>query len=190
MPAHKTMRITGGSLVRRRFSVPAMVDEGTVRPTPDRVREAVFSMLMHDLPDAFVLDLFAGSGGHGFEAVSRGAKFVRFIEKDPRVAAVIKENITSLGIDAQCAVEIRDALQVVLGPSEQLYDVIFVDPPYIIKPDAAFFVALDKHLSPRGVVIFRCFKKEEPDIDARFVIDRDRVYAGTRVFILRRALTS
>lgn len=187
MPAHKTMRITGGTLVRRHFLVPPMVDEGTVRPTPDRVREAVFSMLKDDLPDARVLDLFAGSGAHGFEAVSRGAKSVRFIEKDVRVVAVINENIASLDVSATCKVDHRDALQFVQQEAAENYDIIFVDPPYTIKPDAKFFVDLSAHLSPHGVIIFRCFKKETPLIDERYVIDRDRVYAGTRVFILRRA---
>jgi 16S rRNA (guanine966-N2)-methyltransferase len=189
MPAQKTMRITGGALVRRRFLLPPMVDEGFVRPTPDRVREAVFSMLRDDIVGARVLDLFAGSGAHGFEAVSRGAQMVRFIEKDPRVAVVIKENILALGISAQCAVTVQDALQFVHGFEPDVFDVIFVDPPYTISPDAAFFVALEKHLSPHGVIVFRCFKKDVPSIDERFVIDRDRVYAGTRVFVIRRALT-
>lgn len=188
MPTFKTMRITGGTLVRRRFLLPAMVDEGTVRPTPDRVREAVFSMILQDMLGARVLDLFAGSGAHGYEAVSRGAQFVRFIEKDPRVFAVIKENVAQLGISDKCAVQLGDALKYVDGVPQELSDVIFVDPPYTIKPDRAFFMALEKHLSPQGVVIFRCFKKEHPDFGENFVVDRDRVYGGTRVFILRRAV--
>ena len=190
MPAHKTMRITGGTLVRRRFFLPPMVDEGSVRPTGDRVREAVFSMIIHDIPEARVLDLFAGSGAHGFESISRGARLVRFVEKDPRVAAVISENIKTLDVALQCAVEIGDALQLVKLSQATLYDVIFVDPPYALKPDKDFFIALDQWLSPRGVIVFRCSKKEVPAIDERFYVDRDRAYAGTRVFILRRALTS
>src|SRR5260221_14317715 len=98
MPAHKTMRITGGALLSRQFLVPPMVDEGAVRPTPDRVREAIFSMIIHDLKDATVLDLFAGSGAHGFEALSRGAAFVRFVEKNRDTAAVLKQNIESLNL--------------------------------------------------------------------------------------------
>ncbi len=189
MPAHKTMRITGGSLVRRRFLVPPMVDDGTVRPTPDRVREAVFSMIRDDIENAHVLDLFAGSGAHGFEAVSRGALSVRFVEKDPRVAAIIKENIATLDVASQCVVEISDAQKWPNKGASTVYDVIFVDPPYTIILEASFFVEIERHLSSRGIVVFRCFPKLEPAIDERFVIDRDRVYAGTRVFILRRATT-
>lgn len=185
MPENKTMRITGGRLVRRRFLVPPMVDEGTVRPTPDRVREAVFSMLLADLPGAKVLDLFAGSGAHGFEALSRGASFVRFVEKDPRVSAIIKENIEALGLEEVCALETVDVLKFINNQSIEPMDIIFVDPPYTLKLDADFFVALKTYLSDDGVVIFRCFKKEAPPIDDSFIIDRDRIYGGTRVFLLR-----
>lgn len=189
MPTHKTMRITGGSLVRRRFLLPAMVDEGSVRPTPDRVREAVFSMIVHDVAGAHVLDLFAGSGAHGFEAISRGAKSVRFVEKDPRVVAVIEKNIAQLGITEKCVVTLADALKFVVDAPKDQCQVIFVDPPYAVKPDTPFFTALKNHLAPDGVVIFRCFKKEHPEFGEHFFVDRDRIYAGTRVFVLRRALT-
>lgn len=189
MPKNKTMRITGGALVRRRFLVPPMVDEGSVRPTPDRVREAVFSMIERDLPGARVLDLFAGSGAHGFEAISRGAGNVRFVEKDPRVADVIKENIQTLGLSSQCTVMIADVLRMISLPPPDWADIIFVDPPYSLTLTEEFFVSLLKHLAKDGLVIFRCFKKETPDIGSGLVIDRDRVYGGTRVFILRRALT-
>lgn len=188
MPKNQTMRITGGSLVRRRFLIPPQVDEGVIRPTPDRVREAIFSMLLHDLPGAVVLDLFAGSGAHGFEAISRGAKHVNFIEKDPRIAAVIKQNIENLGLSAFCSVHIADALIMVKDQPKTKADIIFIDPPYSLKLEAHFFSCLLNHLSDRGVVIFRCFKKEKPAITEHFYIDRDRIYGGTRVFLLRRAI--
>lgn len=188
MPANKTMRITGGSLVRRRFLVPPMVDEGTVRPTPDRVREAVFSMLFDRLADARVLDLFAGSGAHGFEAISRGAKSVTFVEKDPAVAQVIRQNIADLGLGAQCTLMVASC-QDYLTKNKGQADIIFVDPPYTITLEPEFFKAVLNHLAPEGVVIFRCFKKEEPHIDESFSIEWDRSYAGTRVFVLKRALT-
>jgi 16S rRNA (guanine966-N2)-methyltransferase len=189
MPKNKTMRITGGYLVRRRFFIPAMVDEGTVRPTSDRVREAIFSMLAKDLYQAEVLDLFAGSGAHGFEAISRGAESVRFVEKDPRVALVIKQNIEALDLAKKCKVEIQDASNWIMQPIKSLFDVVFVDPPYSLNLSADFFNYLLGHLVEDGVVVFRCFKKFTPLFGEHFIIERDRVYGGTRVFILRRALT-
>lgn len=185
MPHNKTMRITGGTLVRRRFLVPDMVDDGSVRPTPDRVREAVFSMIAHEIKGAYVLDIFAGSGAHGFEALSRGARFVRFIEKNPRVAVVIKENIKSLGLDTQAVVDVADATKLDRLMPTELAEVIFVDPPYTLNLDVDFFRILTQFLAKDGLVIYRCFKKQMPPQDDRFEIVRDRIYGGTRVFVMK-----
>lgn len=189
MPVHKTMRITGGALVRRRFLVPPMVDEGSVRPTPDRVREAVFSMLQNDLPEALVLDLFAGSGAHGYEAISRGAKHVQFVEFDRRVAAIVRQNIEDLGLTHCCSVHVADATKWVHTEPSTRYNIVFLDPPYSLKLSTDFFTALRAHLSKDGVVIYRCFKKERPALDDGWSIERDRVYGGTRVFVIRPSLT-
>lgn len=185
MPHNKTMRITGGTLVRRRFLVPPMVDEGSVRPTPDRVREAVFSMIKDNLTGAFILDICAGSGAHGFEALSRGARFVQFVEKDPRVAAVIKENIASLGLVEHTKVECADALKLAqFRPLEKAH-VIFLDPPYSLKLEQEFFSSLHTLLADEGIIIYRCYKKEMPPLDENFEIVRDRIYGGTRVYIIK-----
>lgn len=189
MPKNQTMRITGGSLVRRRFLIPPLIDDGIVRPTPDRVREAIFSMIKADLEDARVLDLFGGSGAHAFESVSRGAKEVRVVERDPRIAAIIKENIASLGIGEQCFLEIGDALKIVLRPVTELMDVIFLDPPYSLTLDKDFFAQIEKLLADDGIVVFRCFKKANPVFSEGLYVDRDRIYGGTRVYILRRKTT-
>lgn len=183
----KSMRITGGELNRRRFNIPPMVDEGTVRPTPDRVREAVFFMLKERLVDADVLDLFAGSGAHGYESVSRGAKSVVFVEKDPRVVEVIKKNLSTLGIFEKCRVLNMDATKYVSAASHKMFQVIFVDPPYSLTLEPDFFRALASHLAADGVIIYRCFKKEAPKMDGSWLeVELDRAYGGTRVFFLRR----
>ena len=82
-----SLRIIGGQW-KRRILTFIVVDD--LRPTPDRVREAVFSMIKHELPGSLVVDLFAGSGAHAFEAISRGASRVIMVEKNPRIAEVIK----------------------------------------------------------------------------------------------------
>lgn len=186
MPKNKTMRITGGALVRRRFLIPELVDENIVRPTPDRVREAVFSMIKAHLPGSTVLDLFAGSGAHGFEAISRGAARITFVEKNPDIAGVIKANIVSLGLTSSCQVMQVDALKVVERGQEKA-DVIFVDPPYSLVLGAPFFNQLLGIAKEDSIVIFRCSKKEVVDIGEHWAVERDRVYAGTRVLILQRA---
>lgn len=189
MPANKTMRITGGSLVRRRFLIPELVDENVVRPTPDRVREAVFSMIKDKLLGAEVLDLFAGSGAHGFESLSRGAKRVTFVEKNPRIASVIKENIAHLGLAEACQLLLTDVQSFVAKEPLTVADIIFVDPPYSLVLDASFFAQLLPHLALEGLIIFRCFKKEVIDIGPCYAIERDRVYGGTRVLLLKRAVS-
>lgn len=179
------MRITGGSLVRRRFLVPPLADEGLVRPTPDRVREAVFSMINQDLPDAVVMDIFSGSGSHAFEAVSRGAQKVVLVEKRPDVLKIIKENIENLGLKDQTQTVLSDALTFIKGEPFVKASIVFLDPPYTITLERDFFESLTAWLSPQALVIFRCFKKLTPDCGDRYAIEKDRTYGGTRVFILR-----
>jgi 16S rRNA (guanine966-N2)-methyltransferase len=184
VPTHKTMRITGGSLVRRRFLIPELVDENVVRPTPDRVREAVFSMIKANLPGARVLDLFAGSGSHGFEALSRGATYVSFVEQNSQIIAVLRKNIESLNLKEHCEVIKSEVRKYLSEAPHYKADIIFVDPPYSLVLDELFFDQLARHLNPEGLVVFRCFKKEKLFLGKRFIIERDRVYGGTRVLLL------
>jgi 16S rRNA (guanine966-N2)-methyltransferase len=123
------MRVIAGRLGGRRLSAPT----GTVtRPTSDRVREALFSML-GQIQDDTVLDLFAGSGALGIEALSRGARSAVFVERDARAVAVLRRNLTALQIPAEAAtVRHADALIALRGAREraETYDLIFIDPPY------------------------------------------------------------
>ncbi|MGW4095404.1 16S rRNA (guanine(966)-N(2))-methyltransferase RsmD [Mycobacterium sp. NPDC004974] len=126
-------RIIAGTLGGRRIAVPR---SGT-RPTSDRVREAVFNALTArlDFTGLSVLDLYAGSGALGLEALSRGATSATFVEADARAAAVIAENIASLGVRA--ATVRRGSVEVVLaGGATRPVDLVFADPPYDLD-DAA-----------------------------------------------------
>ena len=123
------MRVIAGRLAGRRLAAPR--GRGT-RPTSDKVREAVFALL-GDVAGARVLDLFAGTGALGIEALSRGAAQAVFVERDRGAARVLSANLSSLGIDPG-QVEVRRAG--VLGAlrsarrSEETYDLVFIDPPY------------------------------------------------------------
>jgi 16S rRNA (guanine966-N2)-methyltransferase len=119
------VRIIGGAWRRRLLQFPARPG---LRPTPDRVRETVFNWLAPILPGAVCLDLFAGSGAFGFEALSRGATRAVLLEQDPAVLAALQENRTRLGADA-AAIVAGDALAYLNGPVEA-FDIVFVDPPY------------------------------------------------------------
>ncbi|HTU78705.1 MAG TPA: 16S rRNA (guanine(966)-N(2))-methyltransferase RsmD [Solirubrobacteraceae bacterium] len=123
------MRVIAGRLGGRRLRAPA---GRTTRPTSERVREAVFSMLGSVL-DARVLDLFAGTGALGIEALSRGARAAVFVERDGAAARALGENLAALGIGASAA-EVRrvDALAALRDASarQETYDLVFIDPPY------------------------------------------------------------
>ncbi|MCW0215309.1 MAG: 16S rRNA (guanine(966)-N(2))-methyltransferase RsmD [Pseudonocardia sp.] len=124
-------RIIAGVGGGRRLAVPA---SGT-RPTSDRVREALFSALSHDpgLDGAAVLDVCAGSGALGLEALSRGAAHATFVESDRKAAAVLRRNVADLGLGGD--VRLGAAGTVLAGPADRAYDVVLVDPPYEV-PDA------------------------------------------------------
>jgi 16S rRNA (guanine966-N2)-methyltransferase len=121
------VRIVAGTWKGRRLKPPA--DE-RVRPTADRVREAWMSIVHADLPDARVLDLFAGSGALGLEALSRGARAAEFVEIGPRSLAALRANIAALDADARCTVHRGDALRHAAKLPAAAFDVAFADPPY------------------------------------------------------------
>ncbi len=121
------MRIIAGLAGGRRLEVPKT---GT-RPTSDRVREALFSALAADpgLEGAAVLDLCAGSGALGLEALSRGAAHALFVESDRRAAAVLRRNVAGLRLPG-AHVRAAPAAAVLSGPADRPYDVVLIDPPY------------------------------------------------------------
>jgi 16S rRNA (guanine966-N2)-methyltransferase len=125
-------RIVAGVAGGRRLAVPP---SGT-RPTSDRVREALFSALGHDpgLDGAAVIDLCAGSGALGLEALSRGAAQVLFVESDRRAAAVLRRNVAAVDLPG-ALVRAAPAAAVLAAPADQAYDLLLVDPPYA-TPDA------------------------------------------------------
>ena len=125
------MRIVAGRFGGRRISAPP---GQRTRPTSDRVREALFSIL-GPLAGERVLDLYAGSGALGIEALSRGAAEAVFVERDARAAAVLRENLSALGTDAD--VRRADALAVLRDAAKrgETYDLVLCDPPYRQAPD-------------------------------------------------------
>jgi 16S rRNA (guanine966-N2)-methyltransferase len=124
-------RIIAGVAGGRRLTVPP---KGT-RPTSDRVREALFAALDHDpgLDGAAVLDLCAGSGALGLEALSRGAVHALFVESDRRAAEVLRRNVTALGLGG--VVRSAPAAAVLAGSADRAYDVVLADPPYDVPDD-------------------------------------------------------
>jgi 16S rRNA (guanine966-N2)-methyltransferase len=136
-----TLRIIGGKYRSRQLRVPSRPD---LRPTPDRVRETLFNWLAPFIDGARCLDLFAGTGALGIEALSRGAAWVDFIERDPRLVQALRQNLQRLR-QADAAVRCADALQTLSDAPVDAYDVVFIDPPFsdTLWQPAAF--ALENH---------------------------------------------
>jgi 16S rRNA (guanine966-N2)-methyltransferase len=122
-----TVRIIGGHWRGTRLAVPASPG---LRPSSDRVRETLFNWLQPVLPGARVLDLFAGTGALGLEAVSRGAAHAVLVERDPGLAKALKETVTRLTASAAVDVVQSDALAWLPGQPQQAFDIAFVDPPF------------------------------------------------------------
>lgn len=121
------VRIVAGRFGGRWIRVP---QSGRVRPTSERVREAWMSILGPELAGARVLDLFAGSGALGLEALSRGAGHVTFVESDPRVLNVLRSNVRDLEAEASAEVVRADGLRFLDGLEAGCYDFVLADPPY------------------------------------------------------------
>jgi 16S rRNA (guanine966-N2)-methyltransferase len=128
------MRIVAGRWRGRRLVVPA---GDIVRPTADRVREAWMSIVQPALPGARVLDLFAGSGALGLEAISRGAAHADLVEKATPSLRAIADNVAALGAEAEVSVHRADAMRFLATLAAHAYDVAFVDPPYDLGLAAA-----------------------------------------------------
>jgi 16S rRNA (guanine966-N2)-methyltransferase len=185
------MRVIAGRLGGRRLRAPA--GRGT-RPTSDRVREALFSML-GGIEGAVVLDLFAGTGALGIEALSRGAERAVFVERNPRAARALAENLGALELGAPAA-ELRetDALRAMRAAREraETYDLVFIDPPYRhtgVWGDLA--AALPELLAPGARVVVESDRRALGHLDdlaasAGLAIERQRSYGDTSITIHRR----
>lgn len=177
-----TMRIISGSARGRRLESPEGLQ---VRPTTDRVKEAMFSILQFDLEGTRVLDLFSGSGQLGLEALSRGAKNAVFVDSDRRSLAITKKNIALAGFEDVSTLVHADALQFLQNAS-QTFDVVLMDPPYDKGLCAAAAELLPRLLHPGSVVI--CETHESEALPASIgPLDRPKTYrySATKLTVYR-----
>ena len=179
------MRIVAGKFKGRDIKGPA---SGATRPTSDRVRESIFNILAHgikgfELEDVRVIDLFAGTGALGLEAVSRGAKYCCFVEEDAGARGVIRTNADACGVIGQTRIWKRDATD--LGPCapQSPYDLVFVDPPYGKGLGEKALDALIKGgwLVTGGIVVLEEATESQVDEVAGLALIDMRNYGDTRV---------
>ncbi|MEO1490986.1 MAG: 16S rRNA (guanine(966)-N(2))-methyltransferase RsmD [Pseudomonadota bacterium] len=186
------MRIVGGQFKGTRLAAPGSDGGGRahLRPTSDRVREALFNVLQHgDFPPlegARVLDLFAGTGALGFEALSRGAAFAVFIDDGPAARGLIRENIDRLHVIGQTKLWRRDATR--LGPCRGApHEFVFADPPYAKGLGSrALHSALDGGwIAPGAVVILEEQADAEITLPSALTVTDSRRYGDSQIMILR-----
>jgi 16S rRNA (guanine966-N2)-methyltransferase len=184
------MRIVGGRLRGRKLAAPA---SQAIRPTSDRLREALFNILAHAYGDpvsgARVLDLFAGTGALGLEALSRGAAFVLFVEDGAEARALIRENVEALGLGGVTRIFRRDATK--LGPVHPLepFTLAFLDPPYGKDLCAPALTALRNGgwVAPGALIVVEQGKDEVPATAAGFTEEDRRVYGAAQIGFFRLA---
>ncbi len=169
------MRIVGGEAKGRRLKHPKTM--GT-RPVIDRVKTALFDILGEDVERARFLDLFAGTGSVGLEALSRGAEHATFVEISHQVAAVLRENLRSTELSERADVIRGDAFRFLGQPTtlERQYDIIYIAPPQYQHLAARALAILDAAslLAPGGLAIVQIFPKERGDLD-QLVLERLRL---------------
>lgn len=169
------MRVVGGDARGCRLNAPSGMD---TRPTLDRVKEAVFSILYPYLKDALVLDLFAGSGAMGIEALSRKAAFCRFVDSDKKAYDCVLDNLKKTKLIDKSEVCLSTYEKFLRGRKEE-YDIVFLDPPYDKGLENGAFEMLKDKVGSGGVVVLET-QYVPGDFDG-FEIIKHRKYG--RVFI-------
>ena len=173
------MRVITGSARGRRLKTPETYD---IRPTTDNVKEAVFNIIQFDVEGRRVLDLFAGTGQLGIEALSRGAAEAVFVDRDREAVKIVKENLKACGL--QAAVRQEDALSALRR--EEKFDLIFVDPPYdggLYGPVLETIKSVDK-LTDGGIIICEARVNEPlPDLEAPYGRRKEYRYGKVKIAV-------
>ncbi len=187
------MRVVGGRLKGRNLASPASRD---IRPTADRLRESLFNILIHayddPIADARVLDLFAGTGALGIEAISRGAKFALFVDNGAEARALLRNNVEALALGGVTKVYRRDATNLGEAHPVEPFSLVFLDPPYARKLAEKALASLRDGgwLTPRALLVVEEAKAAEFTAPDGFEELERRAYDDTEFVMLRAATRS
>jgi 16S rRNA (guanine966-N2)-methyltransferase len=175
------MRVVAGTARGRRLVAPAGRD---VRPTTDRVREAVFNALgsLDAIEDARVLDVFAGSGALAIEALSRGARHAVLVERDRAARAAIAQNLAATGFAGNATVVAADAESYLAGAPDA-FDLVLADPPYAYGEWPALLGSIARVVAPGGLVVVE--SDREVPLPEGWRVERGKRYGGTLVVFAR-----
>lgn len=176
------IRITGGVNRSRKLITP---ETSLTKPTMDKVRAAVFNALNEDVNNKVILDLFAGSGSYGLEAMSRGAKEVTFVDQSPLAISAINDNIKNLKI-TNSDVKKEDALNY-LNNVEKKFDIIFIDPPYKLEIYEKCLELIENRalLNNQGIIVLETEKPLDINEDNYKKIKLYK-YGLAKIYILRK----
>ncbi len=178
------MRIIAGTARGRQIQAPKGRD---TRPTLDRVKEAMFSMIQFRIPDSTVLDLFAGSGNLGLEALSRGARYAVLNDHSRTCCELIRQNAALLRMTDRTQVMQMDFLQALtyLAQAGQKFDLVFLDPPYAQGPQIAAEKIADMGLLvPQGLIVAEHAWDRPPEAGSGLNVVNDRKYGDVGVCLL------
>ncbi|MBM3576649.1 MAG: 16S rRNA (guanine(966)-N(2))-methyltransferase RsmD [Alphaproteobacteria bacterium] len=182
------MRIVGGALRGRALTGPR---SQAIRPTSERLRESVFDILAHRFNDAVtdanVIDLFAGAGALGLEALSRGAARTLFVDDGTEARALLRANIEALGLGGVTRIFRRDATKLGAAPPGELFSLAFLDPPYGKDLATPSLIALVEGgwLAPGATVVIEESAKAQIDLPPSFVREDERRYGDTQFIFAR-----
>lgn len=177
------MRVISGKLkgrVLKGYNI-----EGT-RPTMDRVKESLFASIQNYIDDSIVLDLFAGSGNLGIEAISNGASICYFVDNNRECIKVINENINTFNINSQSVVLNKDYLKA-LNDFDIKFDIIFIDPPYKynIKKELLDIILNNNLLNNNGIIVFE-YSNDEEIITNDFKLIKSKKYGDKYISIYKK----
>jgi len=182
------VRIVGGKFRGRPLVTPST---NAIRPTTDRTRESLFNVLAHSFPEkvegARVLDLFAGTGALGLEALSRGARYATFVEESAEGRGLLRQNVEALGLQGHTKILRRDACQLGIVGTMEPFDLIFADPPYGRRMgEKAFLSALQGGwLNPDALLVLEEAAEASLELDEQFVVLDERNYGGTIIRLIQ-----
>ena len=181
------MRIIAGTLRGRRLKPPEW--EG-VRPTSDKLRETLFNIVAPRIDGARFLDVYAGTGAVGIEALSRGASHVTFVDRDRRATALIATTLAGCGVEQGYTIECGDAAAVLRRmPDTNAFDLVLLDPPYDADPEmiAHTLSEAGRRTSASGLLVLERASRLEPLIPAGLERVRDVVSGDSALTFLRRS---
>ena len=187
--AGNQVRIIGGSHRGRRLQFSP--GRG-LRPTPDRVRETLFNWLRADIADARCLDLFAGSGALGFEAVSRGASYLCAVEQNRKAAQYLRDNAALLKEQERIDVQQADVMRFLRQTPPAPFDLVFVDPPFAdpVLPQVCELLEAQHWLKSVAVVYLeQDAHRSRPALPSSWRLDREAKAGQSKQYLLRRNIT-